>query len=98
HLTRCLGERTADGDEIALGFGHLGAADGQHAVMHPVAGKILRAAAVMGADALRDLVLVVREDQVEAAAMDVEGLSQRVLAHCRAFDMQAWSAASPWDD
>ncbi len=49
----------------------------------------------MGADALRDLVLVVREDQVEAAAVDVEGLAQRVLAHRRAFDVPAGPAAAP---
>src|SRR5579863_6103457 len=49
----------------------------------------------MGADALGDLVLVVREDEVEAAAVDVEGLAQGLLAHRRALDVPARPAAPP---
>src|SRR5579884_4397078 len=52
--------------------------------------------AVMGADALRDLVLVVRENQVEPAAVNVEGLAEGALAHRRAFDVPAGTAAAPW--
>ena len=49
----------------------------------------------MRALALRNLVLVVRENEVEPAAMDVEGLAELGLAHRRAFDMPARPAAAP---
>ena len=45
--------------------------------------------------ALRDLVLVVREDDVHAAAVDVEGLAQVLHAHRRALDVPARPARAP---
>src|SRR6266853_3424383 len=81
-------------DEIAERFRHLLARRrGEEAVMQPVA-RERRAA--MGADALGDLVLVVREDEVEPAALDVEGLAEGLLSHRRAFDVPARPAALPW--
>jgi len=49
----------------------------------------------VGAFALRDLVLVVRELQVDAAGMDVDGVAQVGGGHRRAFDMPARAAAAP---
>ncbi len=49
----------------------------------------------MRGDALRDLVLVVRKDEIEPAAVNVEGLAQKRLAHRRAFDVPAGPAAAP---
>ena len=49
----------------------------------------------VGAAALGDLVLVVREDQVEAAAVDVERHAQPALAHGRALDVPAGAAVAP---
>src|SRR5260370_31087082 len=43
---------------------------------------------------LGDLVLVVREQQVDAAAVDVEGVPEEVLAHGRAFDVPAGASAT----
>ena len=60
--------------------------------MHPVAGE---RRAFMGAAALGDLVLVVREDQVEAAAVDVDRLAEMRLDHRRAFDVPAGPAPAP---
>src|SRR6516162_8396569 len=60
--------------------------------MHPIPDK---RAAAMCASALRDLVLVVWEDEIETAAVDIEGLAQMRLAHRRALDMPARPAASP---
>src|SRR5260370_18747128 len=78
---------------MAEDFGHLLArSGGEEAVMQPVA-RERRAA--MGADALGDLVLVVREDEVEPAAMDVEGLAEMRLGHRRAFDVPTRPAAPP---
>jgi hypothetical protein len=50
----------------------------------------------MGAAALGDLVLVMREDEVEAAAVDVDRLSEVALDHGRAFDVPAGAAPAPW--
>src|SRR6478752_4293808 len=50
---------------------------------------------MMAAFALRDLVFVVRENEIEAAAVDVECLTQQFLAHCRAFDVPPRSAVAP---
>ena len=44
---------------------------------------------------LRRLVLVVREDQVVAAAVDLERRAERLLGHRRALDVPARPAASP---
>ena len=43
----------------------------------------------VGAARLRDLVLMMRKDEVDAAAMDVEGLAEMRRRHGRAFDMPA---------
>ena len=45
----------------------------------------------VGAAALGNLVLVVREDEVEAAAVDVEDLAQVFRRHGRALDVPAGS-------
>src|SRR5438445_2984505 len=45
---------------------------------------------------LRDLVLMVREHQVYAAAMDIEGVAQVALAHRRALDVPARPPAPEW--
>ncbi len=49
----------------------------------------------MGADRLRDFVLMMGKDQVLPAAMDVEGLSQMFFAHRRAFEMPARAPEAP---
>src|SRR5438874_1304964 len=43
---------------------------------------------------LRDLVLMVREDEIDAAAVDVEHLAKMLPAHGRALDMPAGSAGT----
>src|SRR5205085_1856349 len=80
------------GDEIAERFRHFGAVDAEEAVVHP---KAHEWPTVMRRLALRELVLVMRKDQIDAAAMDVEGLAEMRLAHRRAFDVPARPAAAP---
>src|SRR5262245_32570778 len=41
---------------------------------------------------LRDLILVMREDQVDAAAMDVKRLTEILHRHRRALEVPAWPA------
>ena len=60
--------------------------------MHPQAGE---AAAREGAAALGALVLVVREQQVGAAAMDVEIGAEIAPRHCAALDVPTRAAAAP---
>src|ERR1700720_1048873 len=45
--------------------------------------------------ALCDLVLMVRKDEIDAPAMNVERLAQERFAHRRTFDMPAWPSAAP---
>ena len=60
--------------------------------MHPVSGERRPA---MRAAALRDLILVMREDEVETAAVDVDRLAKVRGNHRRAFDMPAGPPATP---
>ena len=69
-------------------LGHLLIVHIDEAVVHPVAGK----GAAVGALALRDLVLVVREDQILTAAVQVDGLAQMGAAHGAALDVPARTA------
>ncbi len=57
--------------------------------MHPDIGHDFRA---VGAAGLGDFVFVMGEDEIEAAAMDVEDLAQMEFRHGRAFDMPAGAA------
>jgi hypothetical protein len=52
-------------------------------------------AVAKGALRLGDLVLVVRELQVDPAGVDVESLSQVLQAHRRALDVPAGEAVAP---
>ena len=63
----------------------------QKAVVGPVGDHRL----VVAAFALGDFVFVVREDEVEAAAVDVERFAEQLLAHRGAFDVPAGSAVAP---
>jgi len=49
----------------------------------------------MSATALGDLVLMMGEDEVQPAAMDIEGHAQQLLRHSRALDMPAGPALAP---
>src|SRR5258705_8689355 len=55
----------------------------------PVADKLL----ARGAFALRNLVFVMRKDQIDAAGMNVEGLSQVLHRHRRALNVPAGTTA-----
>src|SRR6185437_9222280 len=61
------------------------------AVVHPVFGLRL----AVGAFALRDFIFVVREDQIESAAVNVERLAQQLAAHGRALDVPTRATFAP---
>src|SRR5262245_16042018 len=79
-------EQLVHSDEVAEALRHLLSFDLEEAVMHPHLRHDRRAE---GAARLRDLVLVVREDEVDAAAVNVEGLAEMGSRHRRALDVPA---------
>ena len=60
--------------------------------MHPVSCKNLIVAAL----ALCDLILMVREDQVLSASVNIDLLSKIFLRHYRALNVPARTAVTPW--
>src|SRR5579872_2951811 len=78
--------------DIPEALRHLLRAHVDETIVHPIARK--RRAAV-GAAALRDLILVVRKDEVESAAMDVDRLAKMIVDHRRTFDMPSGPAPAP---
>ena len=84
-----LGQR-ADGEDVAQGLGHLLALGGHPRVVDPQARELPAGAVGLGL-----LVLVVREAQVDAAAVDVEFVAEVAPRHGRAFEVPAGSAAPP---
>src|ERR1700712_3898594 len=86
HLARPIVEQLPDGDEVADALRHLVALDLQEAVVHP---DVSHPAFAEGAAGLRQLVLVMREHQINAAAMDIEVLAEMLPRHRRALDVPA---------
>src|SRR5690606_16431061 len=96
HEPECLSQATvdqvADSDDVADRLRHLVAAELQQTVVYPVAREGLGAEIRFR---LRDLVLVVREDQVRAAAVDIDRAAEVVRAHRGALDVPARAPRSP---
>ena len=78
-------------EEVAGRLGHLGPLHLQHAVVDPVKGEGFS----VGRLRLQDLVLVVWEYEVIAAAMDVDRFTKMPGAHGRAFDVPSRAALAP---
>ena len=78
-------------DEVVVRLTHLLAVDGQHVVVHPV----LHGLMPHRGHSLRNLALVVGEDEVHTAAVDVELLAEVLAAHRRAFAVPAGEAVAP---
>src|SRR5262245_33624515 len=79
-------EQLVHGDEVVEALRHLLPFDLEEAVMHPDLRHDRRAES---AARLGDLVLVVREDEVDAATVNVESLAEMGPRHRRALDMPA---------
>src|SRR5215470_18227190 len=79
-----------DGREVAQRLAHLLALRGREkAIVQPI---VRHHWGAVGRPALGDLVLMMREYQVDAAAMDVEDHPQMLLRHRRALDVPAGTA------
>mmetsp|Transcript_26406 Transcript_26406/g.82326 ORF Transcript_26406/g.82326 Transcript_26406/m.82326 type:complete len:207 (-) Transcript_26406:147-767(-) len=81
----------AERPEIAQRLAHLLAVDVHEAVVHPAVAE-RRAVRRLG---LGDLVLVVREDEVDAAGVEVQRRPEVALRHRRALDVPARAAGAP---
>ena len=85
-MTRVGGlQEVAHEHEVAERLRHLLALVAHHRRVHPVAGERLAGERF----ALRDLALVVREDEVGTAAVEVDGRAVLVQDHRRALDVPA---------
>ena len=84
-------EDVAEQRDVADALGHLLLAHLEHPVVHPDRRELGAARHAR----LRGLVLVVREDQVVAAAVDVEPDAEQLLGHRRALDVPARAPAAP---
>ncbi len=74
------------GKEVAQGFGHLSVVNIQECIVHPVFSKGLS----VGCLALRDLVFMVRKDQILSAGVDINLESPRYF-----FDITEHSICQP---
>ena len=86
-----LVERGVEERDVADRLGHLLALDPHHPVVHPDPRQRLAA----GGLGLGDLVLVMGEDEVRAAAVDLEVGAEDRLRHRRALDVPARPALAP---
>ena len=75
-------------EEVSSRFRHFFVVNIQHSVVHPDIGK----SAARRALTLRDFVLVMRENEVSAAAVNVDCVADIVARHRRALDVPARSA------
>ena len=92
-LPRILFENVRHRKEIIQRLAHLLVVDGDKAVVHPIPGEAVRTAAIRLR--LGNLVLMVREDQVAAAAVEVKGLAKVLQRHRRTFNMPAGASFAP---
>ena len=84
-------EELFESDEIAQRFAHLGAVDGDHVVVHPVADS----GGVVVSHGLSYLAFVVGELEVHTATVDVELLTEVLLAHGRALKVPSRETFAP---
>lgn len=61
-------------------------------IMHPVAHPALLACST----ALRNLIFMVRKDQVNPSTMNIKLEAEVVSTHCTALYMPPWSSSTPW--
>ena len=79
-------------EEIAQRLGHFLVVNIDIAVVHPV----MRECLACSSFTLCNFILVMRENQVLTAAVQIERIAQIVRRHCRAFNMPARATLAPW--
>ena len=84
-------EELLQGDEVIVTLTHLLTGDRDHVVMHPVMHGLM----TEGSTTLRNLCLMVREDQIESTSVDIELLTEVLRTHRRALHMPARESFAP---
>ena len=84
-------DQLVDRHGVARRLRHLHAVGEQMLPVHPVTDRRV----AIRAFGLRDLILVVREDVVDTAGVQVEALAEVLRAHRRTLDMPARKPATP---
>ena len=92
-LPRIFFENIRHRKEVVQRLAHLLVVDRDKAVVHPIPGEAVRTAAIRLR--LGNLVLMVREDQVAAAAMEIKGFAQILQRHRRTFDVPSGPSFAP---
>src|SRR4051812_29349745 len=92
HFARPIGQQLSDRDEVAEALRHLLAFDFKEAVVHPV---VRHNRSAVRAARLSNLVLMMRKDQIESAAMDVEDITEIGGAHGGTLDVPARTSPAP---
>src|SRR5579863_10377957 len=85
---KTFGQQIAQREKVAEGFAHLFAFHEQMRAVQPIFYEGLAG----GAFALGDFILVMREDQILAAQMQIETRPEKFHAHGAALDMPAGAA------
>ena len=81
-----------DQEEVVQGLTHLFGVDRNEPVVQPVFNHRLFARKGFG---LGDFIFMMRENEVTAAAVEVKGIAEVLMAHGRAFDVPARTAFAP---
>ena len=82
-----------DGDDIATRFWHFFVIHRDKTVMQPIFGHM---AGAMRTAALRNLVFMMRKNQIKSASVNIKHLAKIGFCHGRTFNMPSRPAASPW--
>mmetsp|Transcript_8943 Transcript_8943/g.21943 ORF Transcript_8943/g.21943 Transcript_8943/m.21943 type:complete len:212 (-) Transcript_8943:887-1522(-) len=85
------GTALSECEEVSLGLGHFLLVDVDKAIVHPVAAKGLATRTFR----LGDLVLVMREDQIDPTGMDVDGVPQERFCHGTALNVPTRTTTAP---
>jgi len=78
-------------NEVAEALAHLLSVDGNHVVVHPVVNHLV----ALRSHSLRYLALMMREDEVHAASVNIEMAAQIFSAHSSTLAMPAGETIAP---
>ena len=84
-------EELLQGDEVTQALTHLLTVDGNHIVVHPVMNHLV----ALRSHSLRNLALVVRENQIHTATVNIKVAAQILSAHCSTLAVPSWETITP---
>ena len=84
-------EELLQGNEVTQALTHLLTIDGNHIVVHPVMNHLV----ALRSHSLSNLALVVRENQIHAATVNIEVAAQVLASHRSTLAVPAWESIAP---